>query len=79
MTSPRNSPAAHRALFDRLQCRILITTDPMPPSTRVILDAVNPLKTLTVPSVEDLLAKIHPAYVLDKSFQEMRDDPFVVM
>lgn len=79
MTSPRNSPAAHRALFDHLQCQTLITTDPVPLPARVILDAVKPLKHLTVPSVEHLLADNHPSYVLTKSFQEMQDDPFVIM
>ncbi|ROW18114.1 hypothetical protein VPNG_00182 [Cytospora leucostoma] len=79
VTSPRNSPAAHRALFDHVQCRTFITSDPVPPPAHAILDAVKPLRHLTVPSVEELLSKEIKPYVLSKTYQELRDDPFVVM
>ncbi|KUI53474.1 Polyketide synthase HetM [Cytospora mali] len=79
VTSPRNSPAAHRALFDHLKCRTFITTDPIPPPARAILDSVEPLRHLTVPSVEELLGKDHPLYVLSKKYQDLQTDPFVFM
>ncbi|KAK7745063.1 putative NRPS-like protein biosynthetic cluster [Cytospora paraplurivora] len=79
VTSPRNSPAAHRALFDRVQCRTFLTTDPLPPPAGAILNAVKPLQHLTVPSLEELLNKENKPYVLSKTYQELRDDPFVVM
>ncbi|PQE22305.1 NRPS-like enzyme protein [Rutstroemia sp. NJR-2017a WRK4] len=79
VTSPRNSPAAHRALFEQVKCRTLITSDPLPPAARVILDAVNPLRHFTVPSVEELLTKEYPLYELGKTFEELRQTPMVVM
>ncbi|KAH9993902.1 putative NRPS-like enzyme [Xylariaceae sp. FL0662B] len=79
VTSPRNSPAAHRALFDHLQCQTFITTDPIPPPARDVLDAVKPLRYLTIPSVEELLTTQYPPYVLSKTFQDLRQTPFVVM
>ncbi|KAI2601707.1 acetyl-CoA synthetase-like protein [Hypoxylon sp. NC1633] len=79
VTSPRNSPAAHRALFDSLQCQTLITSAPVPPPARIVLDAIKPLRHLTVPSVEELLTTQYPLYVLNKTFQDLRWNPFVVM
>ncbi|ROV92215.1 hypothetical protein VMCG_09323 [Cytospora schulzeri] len=71
--------AAHRALFGHTKCRTFITTDPVSPPARTILDAVKPPRHLTVPSVEDLLAQKYPSYVLAKTFRELRQDPLVIM
>ncbi|THV45864.1 hypothetical protein BGAL_0443g00110 [Botrytis galanthina] len=79
VTSPRNSPAAHRALFGRLKCRTLITSNPIPPPANAIFDAVKPLHHFTVPSVEELLIKQYPPYTLNKTFQELRQTHMVVM
>lgn len=79
VTSPRNSAAAHRALFAHLKCRTFITTDPMPPSAHAVVDAVRPARHLTVPSVEELLSRQTPHYLLSKTFRELRRAPFVVM
>ncbi|KAM3081036.1 hypothetical protein ACMFMG_004993 [Clarireedia jacksonii] len=79
VTSPRNSPAAHHALFEHVKCRTLVTSDPISPPARVILDAVKPLRHFTVPSVEELLSKQYPPYELSKTFEELRQTPMVVM
>ncbi|CAJ2510882.1 Uu.00g065070.m01.CDS01 [Anthostomella pinea] len=78
LTSPRNSPAAHRALFESLECRTLVTTDPTPPSALPILEAVNPTQ-LTAPSVDDVLGISYPPYVYEKTFQEARWDPLFII
>ncbi|KAI0147409.1 putative NRPS-like enzyme [Xylariaceae sp. FL1272] len=78
LTSPRNSPAAHRALFESLECRTLVTTDPTPPPALAIVEAVNPRK-LTAPSVDELLSTSYPPYVYEKTFQEARLDPLMVI
>ncbi|CAN8100800.1 unnamed protein product [Discula destructiva] len=36
LTSPRNSPAAHKSLFQSLKCRTLVTTEPTPPPALAI-------------------------------------------
>ncbi|KAF3003827.1 putative secondary metabolism biosynthetic enzyme [Neopestalotiopsis sp. 37M] len=79
VTSPRNSPEAHRSLFDHLQCQTLITSDPVPPAAQAVLDIVKPARHLKVPSVAELLAQKHTAYQLNKSFQELQHSPFVIM
>ncbi|KAI1483617.1 acetyl-CoA synthetase-like protein [Daldinia eschscholtzii] len=79
VTSPRNSPAAHRALFDHLKCQTFITSNPAPPPARVVLDAVKPLRHLTAPSVEELLTKEYTPYILNRTLQDLRPSPFVVM
>ncbi|OTB17014.1 hypothetical protein K445DRAFT_311453 [Daldinia sp. EC12] len=78
LTSPRNSPAAHRSLFDSLKCRTLVTTDPAPPSISSILKAVDP-RQLIVPSVEELLEKSYPHFSFDKTFEEARHGPGFIM
>ncbi|KAI1379850.1 putative NRPS-like enzyme [Hypoxylon crocopeplum] len=78
LTSPRNSLAAHRALFDVLECKILVTTDPVPPPALSIIDAVKP-RVLTAPSVDELFSKSYPPYVYDKTFEEARWDPLWVI
>ncbi|KAI1777957.1 putative NRPS-like enzyme [Hypoxylon cercidicola] len=78
LTSPRNSVAAHRALFDALECKTLVTTDPIPPSAHAIIGAVKP-RVLTAPGVDELFAKSYQPYVYEKTFQEARWDPLWVI
>ncbi|KAL7625378.1 hypothetical protein AAE478_004595 [Parahypoxylon ruwenzoriense] len=78
LTSPRNSQAAHRALFDALKCETLLTTDPAPSAVHQIIEAVNP-RQLTVPSVADLLGTVYPPYVYNKTFQEARGDSLFII
>lgn len=66
-------------MFGHVQCRTFITTDPVPPPAHAVLDAVKPLRHLTVPSIEELLGKENEPYVLRKTYRELLDDPFVVM
>ncbi|KAI1763791.1 putative NRPS-like enzyme [Hypoxylon sp. FL1150] len=78
LTSPRNSPAAHRGLFSSLKCRTLLTTDPAPPSVHSILEAVQPRK-FTIPSIESLLEENYPHFNFDKSYEQARWDPLYVI
>ncbi|TEY87502.1 hypothetical protein BOTCAL_0001g00280 [Botryotinia calthae] len=77
--SPRNSPAAHCALFDHLKCQTLITSNAIPPPTNVILNAVKPLHHFIVLSIEELLNQQYPHYVLSKTFEDLRQTAIVVM
>ncbi|TVY14249.1 Non-canonical non-ribosomal peptide synthetase FUB8 [Lachnellula arida] len=49
------------------------------PPAHVILDVVKPPRYFTAPSVEELLAKKYPPYILNKTFQDLRHTPIVVM
>jgi hypothetical protein len=77
-TSPRNSLAAHGALFDQLKCRTMLTPNPTPPAVEQILSAL-PMKHLQIPSVSDLLDQAHPHYPYNKTFETGRADPFMVV
>ncbi|KXX74575.1 Linear gramicidin synthase subunit D [Madurella mycetomatis] len=78
LTSPRNSPAAHQALFERLACHVLVTPDPVPGPAAPVLKAVQP-RHLTIPPVNELLEKKFPEYRLTKSFDEARWDPLFII
>lgn len=78
LTSPRNSPAAHRSLFNALNCRTVITTDPRPPPVVPILEFVKP-RCLTIPSLDELLRETYPVFAYDKSFEAGRWDPYFIM
>ncbi|SPQ27494.1 2d27d111-a7df-4dfd-b53e-66ee884047f0 [Thermothielavioides terrestris] len=78
LPSPRNSAAAHQALFETLQCRLLATPDPVPAPAVAALEAVKP-RHLTVPGVEELLHKDYPPYVSGKVFEKARWDPLVIV
>ncbi|KAI0798993.1 putative NRPS-like enzyme [Xylaria sp. FL0064] len=74
-----NSIDAHRALFDRLHCQTVLTSDPVLPASRQVLDAIKPLRHFTVPSVEELLTRQYEPFVLDKTYHDSRETLFVVM
>jgi acyl-CoA synthetase (AMP-forming)/AMP-acid ligase II len=78
LTSPRNSPTAHRSLFEQLRCQTLLTSDPVPPHALAVINEVKP-RHLTVPSVDELLEKEYPPLVSDKTFQEARWEPLMIM
>ena len=77
-TSPRNSLAAHMNLFVSTDCHIMITTDPRPPPVTGLL-AANPMRVLIISSLEELMTADHPHYPYEKTFEEARNDPFIVL
>ncbi|KAI0904542.1 acetyl-CoA synthetase-like protein [Ustulina deusta] len=79
LTSPRNSPIAHRKLFGSLKCESLITPDPTHPPTRAILEAVELCRPITIPSIEDLLFTVHAVYTKDKALDgSLLDTLFII-
>ncbi|KAJ3580262.1 hypothetical protein NPX13_g292 [Xylaria arbuscula] len=79
LTSPRNSPIAHRKLFGTLKCRTLVTPDPTLPYARPILEAVEECQTLKIPSIDELLSTAHPVYVVDKILDTTLEESFFVV
>jgi acyl-CoA synthetase (AMP-forming)/AMP-acid ligase II len=73
LTSPRNSAAAHQALFDRLSCDVLVTPDPLPAPAEPVLEQIRP-RHLRIPSIDKLLNDKYPEYRYAKSFEEARWD-----
>ncbi|KAK3308608.1 uncharacterized protein B0T15DRAFT_391903 [Chaetomium strumarium] len=78
-TSPRNSPAAHQSLFDRLRCRVLLTPDPVPAPAEPVLEAVVELRRLAIPPADELLSRKYPHYGYSKPFEEARWDPLFII
>ncbi|KAH9885677.1 putative NRPS-like enzyme [Xylariomycetidae sp. FL2044] len=78
LTSPRNSPAAHKSLFGALDCQTLVTSDPAPPAASAIIEAVKP-RCIAIPSVQELMGKQHAHFAYEKTFEQARSDPFAVL
>lgn len=79
MTSPRNSQEAQKALFERLDCQTLITTDPPSPPALAVLEAVKPQKHIQIPPVEELLSNKYAEFKWEKTFEQVRNDPSIIM
>ncbi|KAK6212633.1 putative NRPS-like protein biosynthetic cluster [Pestalotiopsis sp. IQ-011] len=76
LTSPRNSPAAHKSLFADLDYKTLITSVPTPAAAIPILETVQPYH-LQCPGVDELLSKTYPKYVYAKTLQKGLNDPLM--
>ena len=74
LTSPRNSVAAQINLFDRLKCKVLLSPNPRPPAVTAII-AAHEVYVVEVPSVSDLLEKIHPHFPFEKNYHQALDQP----
>ncbi|KAI0173508.1 hypothetical protein GGR52DRAFT_580130 [Hypoxylon sp. FL1284] len=69
-SSPRNSAAAHRGLFDTLDCQTLVTSDPTNASVQAVFEAVKPCQLIGIPRISELLQTAHPLYSAAKSLDE---------
>lgn len=78
LTSPRNSPAAQRSLFEALKSRTLITADAELPAVLSILDVIKP-RSLTIPSVDKLLSESFPLFEYNKPFETGRWKPLFIL
>ncbi|KAI1404173.1 hypothetical protein F4819DRAFT_494891 [Hypoxylon fuscum] len=74
LSSPRNSPEAHRKLFDMLQVQALVTADPTSAFTQTVLESVKPCKLIGIPSIDELLSTSHPVYPSEKSLHDSRSE-----
>ncbi|KAI0203260.1 putative NRPS-like enzyme [Astrocystis sublimbata] len=78
LTSPRNSPVAHRKLFEVLRCETLITPDPAAVAARAVLDAVG-CRLLVIPGVDALLSGAAGHHMMEKSLgQSLSDTLFII-
>ncbi|KAI1439035.1 acetyl-CoA synthetase-like protein [Xylaria sp. CBS 124048] len=78
-TSPRNSPEAHRKLFERLQCHKFIASDLTQQLALGVLRAVLPMHSTTIPSVDELISTWYPPYKITKRFHESFLDPLFII
>ena len=76
--SPRNSLDAHINLLELQKCGTILLPDPQPPYVAALLDS-HPMRTLLLPSLEELFTRKSLHYEYKKSFQEIRDNPFVAL
>ncbi|KAK1757157.1 putative nrps-like enzyme protein [Echria macrotheca] len=75
--SPRNSQAAHRALFESGNCKHLLTSDPMPPAANSIIEAVHP-SVWTIPGMQELMEQqpTQPTpFPFNKTYTSSRHEP----
>ncbi|KAH8156102.1 hypothetical protein CIB48_g12145 [Xylaria polymorpha] len=78
LTSPRNSPIAHRKLFASLKCETLITPDPTHPPTQAVLGAVELCRAITIPSIDDLLSTAHAKYTMQTLDRSLLETLFII-
>ena len=78
LTSPRNSVTAQISLFDKIGCRTLLSPNPRPAPVKGI-SAAHKIIVAEVPSVDELLEKIHPYFPLQKSFHEALNEPLFIV
>ncbi|KAJ8129698.1 hypothetical protein O1611_g3931 [Lasiodiplodia mahajangana] len=78
LTSPRNSPIAHRKLFGSLKCETLITPDPTLPPTQAILEALELCRPLTIPSIDDLLSTVEAKYTMHPLDVSLSETLFII-
>ncbi|KAI9826029.1 MAG: hypothetical protein M1826_006827 [Phylliscum demangeonii] len=67
----------HVHLLTTTGCRTLITARHPAPPTMALL-ARHPLRSLTIPELDELLGRPHSPYPFGKTFDEARDDSSVV-
>ncbi|TEY43707.1 hypothetical protein BOTCAL_0362g00110 [Botryotinia calthae] len=80
LLSPRNSVAAQIDLIKATKCRRFITSGrPLPSATAILAAAGSALQTLEIPTIENLLTAPTKHYPYNKSFDDVCDEPLVVM
>ncbi|KAL4734941.1 hypothetical protein BDV11DRAFT_174302 [Aspergillus similis] len=77
-TSPRNSPAAHKSLLQRLNCTKMLATEPRTPAVTAIIEDNN-LDAFDVPSVAELLGTAHPHFEFNKTQAEMAHEILCIL
>ncbi|KAL9027102.1 MAG: hypothetical protein Q9196_004324, partial [Gyalolechia fulgens] len=79
LPSHRNSPAVHAHLLEAIGCNVSLVQTSLPPGIRR-LPARTSMRTIIIPDLEFFLqAKDVPHYPYDKTFDEARYAPFVVL
>ncbi|GAM37529.1 hypothetical protein TCE0_024f07522 [Talaromyces pinophilus] len=77
--SPRNSKVAQIDLLSKLECKVIMTTNPEPPFVSMILQDYEITK-LVIPTLEELLQEEDvPPYPYEKSYEEAKNDPIFVL
>ncbi|TGO35888.1 hypothetical protein BHYA_0142g00040 [Botrytis hyacinthi] len=80
LLSPRNSVAAQLDLIKVTKCKTFITSGrPLPSVAAILAAAGSTLQKLEIPTIEDLLNTPSKHYPYDKTFDEVCDEPFLVM
>ena len=79
LLSPRNSVQANINLFNLTNCAILVHTDPPAPFAQALL-AQHPINSYQIPSLDELLAEDEaPPFPFTKAFDEVKNDPVLVL
>ncbi|TGO07514.1 hypothetical protein BTUL_0270g00140 [Botrytis tulipae] len=80
LLSPRNSVAAQLDLIKVTKCKTFITSGrPLPSVTAILAAAGSALQTLELPIIETLLTTPSTHYPYGKTFDEVCDEPLLVM
>ncbi|KAF2800542.1 acetyl-CoA synthetase-like protein [Melanomma pulvis-pyrius CBS 109.77] len=78
LASPRNQPDALTALFNTIDVKAILTSDPSSALTARYQEA-SLMPAFQVPSLEVLLKEEFPHYSYHKTFEEAKNDPLVIL
>lgn len=76
--SPRYSLLGYTNLLKSTDCKTMLAPVPQPPITASILKA-HVMRVHHIPEAEELLGEIHPHFPYEKSFEQARGEPLVVL
>ena len=76
--SPRYSITELAILLYELQCKTVLAPSTPPEIVQAFL-ALHSLKNVEVQEIEELLAKDHPHFAFEKTFESARQEPLVVL
>lgn len=77
-TSPRYSTLAQVNLIKLVECKILLAPAARPPVTDGILESYE-MQVYQIPELEELFDQDHPHYPFEKTFDQARGEPLVVL
>src|ERR1700761_1899893 len=78
LNSPRYSVLGQVSLLKKVNCTIVLEPETRDPSTDEIL-RVYEMQTYKIPGLDELYETQHPYFPYDKTFDQARNDPFVVL
>ena len=77
-TSPRYGTLAQLNLIRLVNCKTMLVPEARPPAIDGILDSCE-MRVHQIPSLEELFDQDHPHYPFNKTFEQARSEPLIVL
>ncbi|KAI0024502.1 hypothetical protein F4780DRAFT_775883 [Xylariomycetidae sp. FL0641] len=77
--SPRNPPRANASLMEQTGSRIMLHAAEIAPLVKPLASLLPDARLVPIPAFDDLLQGSPPVYPFNKSFEQARDDPILIL